>query len=286
MYKKILVLSLTFLFLLSGCNWFSDNPMFPRAKINIAGTPIEEDTGKIAFEFVAVNKVGAQLTECHLKYKKPDGTELTTLSKTIGVQIDIIPPGTPMAENVIPSETSTTEDTESSFTKGGTKTSCTIDALPEDVEVYLKRNGIGVTRVGVTFSGTDFASHEVSYTGGEFIFNLLEGYEEGLDIEFFYIPTTGDCTSCPDGTTTSYNVGISLKVNDPLAIKKVEFYINGKYAGEATKAPFISKTASVADGSEVLGVAVVYDINGGINTISKTQKIGGETEEETENTPT
>ncbi|HXL02830.1 MAG TPA: hypothetical protein PK016_06940, partial [Candidatus Atribacteria bacterium] len=77
MYKKILVLSLTFLFLLSGCNWFSDNPMFPRAKIIIAGTPIEEDTGKIAFEFVAVNKVGAQLTECHLKYKKPDGTELT-----------------------------------------------------------------------------------------------------------------------------------------------------------------------------------------------------------------
>jgi len=249
--------------------------MFPRAKIIIAGTPIEEDTGKIAFEFVAVNKVGAQLTECHLKYKKPDGTELTDLSKTIGVQIDIIPPETPMAENA-----------GYSSTEGGIKTSYTIDVLPADVEVYLKRNGIGVTRVGVTFSGTDFASHEVNYTGGEFTFNLLEGYEEGLDIEFFYIPVTGDCTSCPDGTTTSYNVGISLKVNDPLAIKKVEFYINGKYAGETTQPPFISKTANVADGSEVLGVAVVYDINGGINTISKTQKIGGKTEEETENTST
>ena len=32
MYKKILVLSLTFLFLLSGCNWFSDNPHVSQGK--------------------------------------------------------------------------------------------------------------------------------------------------------------------------------------------------------------------------------------------------------------
>lgn len=275
MYKKILVLSLTFLFLLSGCNWFSDNPMFPRAKINITGTPVEEDTGKIAFEFVAVNKVGAQLTECHLKYKKPDGAELTTLSKTIGVQIDIIPPGTPIAENAIPSETSTTENTESSSTEGGIKTSYTIDVLPADVEVYLKKNGIGVVKVGVTFKGTDLAGHEVNYTGGEFVLNLLEGYQENAVLEFFCVPVTGGCTSCNSSTITSYNVGISLKVDDPLVIKKVEFYINGKYAGEATQPPFISGTVSMATSTgTVLGKAVIYDINGNISTVSKTEKVG------------
>lgn len=282
MYKKILVLSLTALFLLSGCNWFSDNPMFSRAKM-IISTPSEDndEIGVITFEFVAVNKVGIQLTQCHLRYKKPDGTELTALSETIDIHIDIIPPGTPMAENA-----------GYSSTEGGIKTSCKIDVLPANVETYLKRNGIGVVIVSVTFSGIDLAGHEVNYTGGEFVFNLLEGYEKDLNIEFFCVPATESCTSCPSGTG-SYNIGISLSAKedstiDLLVIKKVELYINGKSAGVATKLPFISETVNMTVSPDtgtgsIIGVAVIYNINDGVNTISKTQKIEGE---ETGNTLT
>lgn len=272
MYKKILVLSLTFLFLLSGCNWFSDNPMFPRAKV-IISTPIEDndEIGVITFEFIAVNKVGAQLNECHIKYKKSDGTELTALSETIDIHIDIIPPGTPIAENA-----------GYSSTEGGIKTSCKIDVLPADIETYLKKNSIGVVIVDITFSGIDFAGHEVNYTGGEFVFNLLEGYEEGLVIEFFCVPATGSCSSCSNGSG-SYNIGISLSAKedsmiDPLVIKKVEFYINGKSAGVVTKPPFISETVNMTVSSDtgtgsVIGVAVIYDINDGVSMISKQEKI-------------
>ena len=90
------------------------------------------------------------------------------------------------------------------------------------------------------------------------------------------MPVTGGCTSCNSSTTTSYNVGISLNVDDPLVIKKVEFYINGKYAGETTQPPFISDTISVATSTgTVLGKAVIYDTNGNISTVSKTEKVQG-----------
>jgi len=246
--------------------------MFPRAKM-IISTPSEDndEIGVITFEFVAVNKVGVQLTECHAKYKKPDGTELTALSETIDIHIDVIPPGTPMAENA-----------GYSSTEGGIKTSCKIDFLPADIETYLKRNGIGVVIVGVTFSGIDFAGHKVNYAGGEFVFNLLEGYQENAVIEFFCVPATGGCTSCNSGTG-SYNIGISLSAKedsmiDPLIIKRVEFYINGESAGVATQPPFISNTVNMTVSPDtgtgsVIGVAVIYDINNGVSMISKQEKI-------------
>jgi len=69
------------------------------------------------------------------------------------------------------------------------------------------------------------AGYEVNYIGGEFWFNLFEGYEQNATVEFFCTPATEDCTSC-SGDTTTYNIGISLNVDDSLAVKKVKFYIN------------------------------------------------------------
>jgi len=252
---------LAFYLPLSGCGWLSDNPMFPRAKISITGeistsaTGSAENLGLVRFTFTPLNKVGVQITQYRLEYKKKDGTALPSLTTTIDTSIDIIPPATPMASNAGIETFSVTRE---------------LDLLPSDVEAYLKSNRIPAVIVTVTFSGTDYATHAVSYQGGAFRFNLLEGLPSGLTLEFF-CTVGGGCASC--GSAFELNVGCALQADDPGMITKVEFYLNGESAGTDTAAPFISNTVSVGPNDQVVGVALVHDINGGISTVTKTAKV-------------
>lgn len=247
---------------LSSCGWLSDNPMFPRAKVSITGEVITssetsaKNLGLVKFTFTPLNKVGVQITQYRLEYKKKDGTALPSLTTTVGTSINVIPPETPMASNAGAENFSVT---------------CEIDLLPSDVEAYLKSNRIPAVIVTVTFSGVDYATHDVSYQGGAFRFNVLEGLPSGLELQFFCTVEEG-CASC--GTTSKANVGCALKGGyDAGVITKVEFYINGKSAGVDTTAPFISNTVSMGPNDSVVGVALVYDINGGMSTVTNTGKV-------------
>ncbi|MDI3525323.1 MAG: hypothetical protein PWP42_573, partial [Candidatus Atribacteria bacterium] len=195
-------------FLVSGCGWFSDNPMFPRAKIMIVAEPIDSNS----------------------------------------------------------SENSTSGSSENSKNNVSVK----IDLLPPDVEAYLKSNGIPAVLVSITFSGIDFATHTVSYQGGEFRFNVLENMLSNLSLEF-YCSSEGSCASCFSSDAES-NVNIACYLDaksDVGLIRKVEFYINGEPAGIDTSPPFMSNTVSMNPEVPVLGIALVTDINGNVTTISK-----------------
>ncbi len=246
----------------SGCSWFADNPMFPKAKIRIdaeivTSSNVESPVGNpglVRFTFTPLNMVGVRITQYKLEYRKIDNTPLPRLTSTVGTNIDVIPPGTPMASNAGLEDFSVTRE---------------IDLLPPDVEAYLKANRIAAVVVAVTFNGVDYASHPVSYRGGEFRVNVLEGVP-GAELEFFCVP--GDsCTPCPSGSL--FQVGCVLKVDDPGVVTKVEFSINGEEAGVDTSPPFISETVGVSPYGRVVGTAVIYDINGGISLVTQTAEI-------------
>ncbi|MEN3185589.1 MAG: hypothetical protein ABDK94_01195 [Atribacterota bacterium] len=258
-----LVVSVLALFLsLAGCGWFSDNPMFPRAKVSITGEvvmPSETFTnnlGLVKFTFTPLNKVGVQITQYRLEYKKKDGTALPHLTATLSTSIDVIPPDTPMASFAGTEAFSVTRE---------------IDLLPADVEAYLKSNRIPAVVVTITFSGVDYAMHDVSYEGGAFRFNMLEGLPSGLTLEFFCTVEEG-CASC--GNTAAANIGCALTGEyDVMVITKVEFYINGEPAGIDVTAPFVSDTVRMKPNDSVVGVALVHDINGGMSTVTNVAKV-------------
>lgn len=246
-------------FVFPGCNWFADNPMFPRAKIRIDAEVVtpsasseEKNPGLVRFTFTPLNMVGARITQYRLEYRKVDGTPLPRLASTVGTNIDIIPPGTPMASNAGLEDFSVIKE---------------IDLLPPDVEAYLKTNRIPAVIVTVTFSGVDYASHPVSYRGGEFRLNVFESLPE-VKLEFFC--ASGDsCASCPSGS--SVQIGCALTFDNPAAaaaVTKVEFYLNGKEAGVDTSPPFVSETVGVSMYDRVIGTAVIYDINGGVSVVT------------------
>jgi len=259
----VLYAFLSVLFFLSSCGWFSDNPMFPKAKVSITGEVLvpslsvasaeSKNWGLTRFTFTPLNRVGVKITQCRLEYRKADGTVLAALTRTIGTSIDVIPPQTPMASVAGMEDASVTWEA---------------DLLPPDVEAYIRSNRIPVVIVTVTFSGTDYATHAVSYRGGDFGFSMLEGLPS-VDLEFF-CTVGGGCPSC--NTESSVQVGCALKVDDATVIKKVEFSINGQSAGVDTTPPFVSESVGVSLSDTVTAVAAVYDVNGGVSIATKTQK--------------
>ncbi|MBC7216677.1 MAG: hypothetical protein H5U36_00540 [Candidatus Caldatribacterium sp.] len=266
------VAALLFLFL-PGCGWFSDNPMFPKAKVSIVAdvkvsslsaalageTDSESDSdsdsesgfsrnwGWTEFTFTPLNRVGVKITQCRLEYKKTDGTALASLTRTIEMSIDVIPPQTPMA-SVAGVETASVK--------------WSVDLLPPDVEAYLRSNRIPGVIVSVTFYGVDYATHSVQYRGGDLAFSILEGLLD-LTLEFFC-----SAADCPAGCSDSFRVGCYLKVDDASMVTKVVFSINGEPAGVDTTPPFISESVPVSLSDTVAAVAVVYDINGGVLTVT------------------
>lgn len=272
-YLIVSVVALLFLFL-SGCGWFSDNPMFPRAKVSIvaevkvsslsaalaggndseSGSP--KSWGWTEFTFTPLNRVGVKITQCRLEYKKTDGTVLASLTRTIETSIDVIPPQTPMA-SVAGMET--------------TETKWSVDLLPPDVEAYLRSNRIPGVIVSVTFYGVDYATHSVQYRGGDLAFSMLEGLLDVNSLELQFFCTPGCSTGCSD----SFRVGclLNLKENtDASMITKVVFSINGEPAGVDTAPPFVSESVPVSLSDTVIAVAVVYDINGGVLTVTTERK--------------
>lgn len=253
-FLLVLMMVLTFF---SGCAWFADNPMFPRAKLSISAEAIvsseNKNPGLMKFTFVPLNKVGVRITQYRLEYKRTNGVVLPSLASTVATNIDIIPPYTPMASNAGLESFSVTKE---------------IDLLPPDVEAYLKANRIPAVIVAVTFSGVDYANHLVSYKGGEFRVNVLEGLPKA-SLEFFCVLSEG-CASC---ASESVQIGCTLKIDDPAVVTKVEFYLNGRQAGIDTSPPFVSETIEMSLYGTVAGVAVVYDINGGISMVTGTAKI-------------
>lgn len=244
-------------FSLSSCGWFSDNPMFPRAKVEIVGEvvpsseTVNKNLGLVKFTFTPLNKVGVRITQCKLEYRKVDGSSLSSLVTTVPINIDVIPSGTPMASMAGIENASVTYE---------------IDLLPPNVETYLKSNRIPTVVVTVTFHGIDYATHAVSYSAGAFRLNLLEAPLEGLSLTFF----------CSIGGAVA-NIGCVLdtKIVDPALITKVEFFMNGESAGVDTKPPFVSNTVSIdfSSTSTVVGVALVYDINGGMIMVTESKKV-------------
>ncbi|MGQ9747126.1 MAG: hypothetical protein ACUVQZ_05090 [Candidatus Caldatribacteriaceae bacterium] len=251
------------LFSLSSCGWFSDNPMFPRAKVKIVGEVIassgatNSNLGLVKFTFTPLNKVGVRMTQCKLEYKKVDGFLLSSLATTIPINIDVIPIETPMASMA------GIEDASVSYE---------IDLLPPNVETYLKLNRIPTVVVTVTFHGTDYATHAVSYSTGAFRLNLLEAPLEGLSLTFF-CSAGGECPSCGSSAMASVGCVLDTKTLDPAFITKVEFSMNGESAGVDTKPPFLSNTVSMDFSSTVVGVALVYDINGGMIMVTESKKV-------------
>ncbi|MCX7730775.1 MAG: hypothetical protein N2205_06130 [Candidatus Caldatribacterium sp.] len=257
----VVALALIVLVSLSSCAWFADNPMFPRAKLSInaemvtstGGATGNKNPGLVKFTFTPLNRVGVRITQYKLEYRRADGVALPSLTSTVATNIDIIPPGTPMASNAGIENFSVTKE---------------IDLLPPDVEAHLKANRIPAVVVTVTFSGIDYANHPVSYRGGEFRMNVLEGFPEA-SLAFFCV-FDGDCPSCVSGTV---RIGCALEVDDPGGVTKVEFYINGRQAGVRMTPPFVSETVEMSLYGVVSGVAVVYDINGGISVITNAAKV-------------
>jgi len=232
MKKSILLLAFVILFLFSGCNWFSDNPMFPSAKMNISAVILDESgktvntssvgalstttinntstsdnessvvnttetettntvdnsqstgtpgstttsttTGTttttitsstsdsssttdstetntdikfardVEFTFYALNNVGAEITQCVVQYKKLNGAVLGSLTKVLDVYLSV-----PYLVETPPK--------------------IVIEIFDPVVENYLVTNRIRESQALVTFFGSDFAGHSVSYKKSVYI---------------------------------------------------------------------------------------------------------------------
>jgi len=156
--SKLLILSviLISLFLFSGCRWFADNPLFPRAKLMISAGPekigLNDDDNTmirdVEFTFQPLNQVGAELTYCTIQYKTLGGELIEEVTRSIWVYV-AVPPSL---------------EEENSETKEIIKTK--IEVLDIRTETYLRSQNITHAQAIVTFSGRDLAGHSVSFTKG------------------------------------------------------------------------------------------------------------------------
>jgi len=256
--KKRLLVEVIFILLLltvlSGCQWFSDNPMFPRAKFIVTGEPTHltpsEEERVVTVKFQPINKVGAVLSKCTIVYKKPDGTVIPSLTRSVALNLTIYDPNWTAVGALV-------ADTEPA--------SVTIEVLDMKTEGYLKSNKIPLVIAELTFSGEDLAGHPLELSTEVFV-QSFEGLIKQDDITIYV-----HCSSPEGGDTCAASGGeayMIVDIKEPQLVSRVEYFINGKPAGSSTAPPFVSQQVSVAS-CEGIAQVVVYDIFGNYTVVTK-----------------
>ena len=252
MRKKRLLVEVIFILLLltvlSGCQWFSDNPMFPRAKFIVTGEPTHltpsEEERVVTVKFQPINKVGAVLSKCTIVYKKPDGTVIPSLTRSVALNLTIYDPNWTAVGALV-------ADTEPA--------SVTIEVLDMKTEGYLKSNKIPLVIAELTFSGEDLAGHPLELSTEVFV-QPFEGLikQEDIEIYIYCLPPEGG-GGCAASGGEAYMV---VDIKNPQLVSKVEYSVDGKPAGSSTAPPFVSQRVSVKSCNKIVAQAVVYDIFG------------------------
>lgn len=241
---------LAFYLSFSGCGWFSDNPMFPTAKIAVE-TVILDPTGKeaysgvlgytvvikleegeliyiptilraVKFSFRPLNKVGAEIRKCQIEYYTGDGRAIPSLTTQLDVFISIVPPGTPMNTTYVETQNVALSAYQT-----------TVELYTVRVEEYMRKNKISTLKARVTFLGTDYAGRRVSYTT-ELPIKAFSGISNADVGEIWY--------SCP--SEGQLNFGVTV-INNAEWVQRVDFFFNGRPAGSKTSAPFVSSAVSI-----------------------------------------
>ncbi|MDK2897331.1 MAG: hypothetical protein PWP04_1451 [Candidatus Atribacteria bacterium] len=252
---------------LSGCQWFADNPMFPQAKFMVTSEPTHLAPGEeeriVTVNFQPINKVGARLSKCTIIYKKPEGTVIPTLTRSLVLNLTIYDPNwTAAGASMVVTEATSVE----------------IEVLDIKTEGYLKSNKIPLVVAELIFSGEDLAGHPLELSTEVFVqafVGLIQ--QEDITIHVYCLPpvTEGDSTSLEDGSTCAASGGeayMAVDIKDPQLVSKVEYSLDGKSAGSDTTPPFVSRRVSVTSCDGILAQAVVYDIFG--NYTVKSVKFG------------
>ena len=287
MKKKRFLIEIIFVFLLlvtfSGCQWFSDNPMFPQAKFMVTSepthlTPGSEDARKVTVNFQPINKVGAVFSKCTIVYKKPDGTVIPSLTRSSVLNLTVYDPNWTASGALV-------ADTEPA--------SVTIEVLDIKTEGYLKSNKIPLVIAELTFSGEDLAGHPLELSTEVFV-QPFEGLieQEDITIYIYCVPPENEeedaaaslenestCNTCGDSATSEGEAYMVVDIKDPQLVSKVEYSIDGKSAGSSTIPPFVSQRVSVTSCDGILAQAVVYDIFGNYTVVTEKYE-GGDSEEE------
>ncbi len=265
--RKIIVFGVALfitLTIFSGCRWFADNPMFPTAKIAVESNRSyvpQQDGDKqikdVTFTFTPLNRVGAELTSCTVTYRTTGGTVIHQLTKTWNLHITVIPPDTPMGEYAYPTDYVRPE--------------VTLEIFDPKVEGYLLSQGINQARAEIAFSGKDLAGHAVTFRKEIGITAFTGIIQDDIKIEAF---------------CSEEDIAISVVVNNPARVERVEFFINDQPAGVVTSPPFISDRVSFVDNGcpgntiggcpsasvapkTVVATVVVHDVLGNVTTKNK-----------------
>lgn len=252
---------------LVGCQWFADNPMFPTAKIAVEARIIDVNGDEVLsgalgyttkgkeevvsrsakFSFRPLNRVGAEIRQCKIEYFTLDGKSIPNLESSFDLFISVVPPDTPMASVYAGTQNVALAPYQ-----------LTLELFSVRVEKYMQQSRVPVLKVRVTFSGVDYAGHNVSFVK-EFPIKAFEGINEGLVSNIAY--------SCL-GDKLVFEVLIAENVE---WIEKVEFYLNGESVGWATSPPFVSNPVSLGECFPVNLSVVVTDVLG--NTVVKNQRL-------------
>ncbi|MEN3183940.1 MAG: hypothetical protein ABDK93_02975 [Atribacterota bacterium] len=241
---------------LVGCQWFADNPMFPRAKIAIEAIVINPEKEEVQeayygvlksgyravrFSFRPLNRVGAEIRECRIEYFTLDGKPISSLETRFDVLIAVVPPDTPMASVYA----GTAENAAISPYQ------LTLELFGVQVERYMQQNRIPTLKVRVTFTGVDYAGHSVSFAK-EFPIKVFEGIESNNVGDIWY--------TCVGEKTIVFGVEIGENLE---WIKQVEFFVNGEAIGSKTFPPFVSDPVSLENLCSPLTLQVlVVDVLG------------------------
>ncbi len=278
MRKKRLLVEVIFILLLltvlSGCQWFSDNPMFPRAKFMVTGEPThltpKEGERVVTVKFRPINKVGAMFSKCTIVYRKPDGTVIPSLTRSVALNFTIYDPNWTAAGALV---------------AGTEPASVTIEVLDMKTEGYLKSNKIPLVIAELTFSGEDLAGHPLELSTEVFV-QAFEGLIKQDDITIYVHCSSpesgGNCVACAACGGEAY---MAVDLIEAQLVSRVEYFINGKSAGSSTAPPFVSQRVSVAS-CEGIAQAVVYDIFGNYTVVTKEFEKKEEEKEENNETAT
>jgi len=108
----------------------------------------------VEFTFNALNNVGAEITQCVVEYKKMNGQILTSLTKVLDVYLSV-------PNVIVPLDVTKEYKQEPAI--------IVIEIFDPVIENYLVANRIRESQAIVTFFGSDFAGHAVSYKKAVYI---------------------------------------------------------------------------------------------------------------------
>jgi hypothetical protein len=203
-------------------------------------------------------------SKCTIVYKKPDGTTIPSLTRSLALNLTVYDPNwSASGASIVETE----------------PTSVTIEILDIKTEGYLKNNKIPLAIAELTFFGEDLAGHPLELSTEVFV-QPFEGLieQEDITIYIYCLPVEnedgGTCSTCGGSVTSGGEAYMVVDIKDPQLVSKVEYSIDGKSAGSSTVPPFVSQRVSVTSCNGILAQAVIYDIFGNYTVI--TEKYEGE----------